>query len=383
MFLNVYIFLAVLLLACADGANDAFNGAATLFGSGTVNYRTALWFAVVTTFAGSAASLFLAQTLADGFTTVGIVPGGSAGSPDFVLAVTAGAGLTVLAATIAGFPVSTTHLLAGAVIGAGYAGAAAPGASSAPGVLSALLFFACPLIAIVFSSFLYILLRFARMKTGAVKSFCFKVAGTEFYEPVPPPVGAVTLKTVLAPDISLDKVANRKQRYTGKVLGVPAQKILDFLHFCSAGTTGFVRGLNSTLILAAFLAVIPALKSETCMLTAASAMALGGLLGARRVAVTLSRRITPLTTGQGVAANFATSLLAAGSSLLGCPLSTTYLSAGSLFGVGLTTRQADRRAIVKILLSWFLALPTAALLSAGAYRLISALAHYFSESAVV
>src|SRR4029077_9488587 len=47
------IILAVIFLAYANGANDNFKGVATLFGSGTARYRTALVWATVTTLAGS------------------------------------------------------------------------------------------------------------------------------------------------------------------------------------------------------------------------------------------------------------------------------------------------------------------------------------------
>jgi PiT family inorganic phosphate transporter len=57
------LFIAVCFLAYANGANDNFKGVATLFGSGTANYRLALSWATLTTLAGSICALFLAQTL--------------------------------------------------------------------------------------------------------------------------------------------------------------------------------------------------------------------------------------------------------------------------------------------------------------------------------
>ncbi|HEV7279004.1 MAG TPA: hypothetical protein VGN57_02225 [Pirellulaceae bacterium] len=43
--LAAFILLAVLCLAYANGANGNFKGVATLFGSGTTNYRRALLWA--------------------------------------------------------------------------------------------------------------------------------------------------------------------------------------------------------------------------------------------------------------------------------------------------------------------------------------------------
>lgn len=59
----IAIFLATVFLAYANGANDNFKGVATLFGSQTTNYKTAIWWATLTTFAGSICSIALAVTL--------------------------------------------------------------------------------------------------------------------------------------------------------------------------------------------------------------------------------------------------------------------------------------------------------------------------------
>jgi PiT family inorganic phosphate transporter len=58
------IAFAILFLAYSNGANDNFKGVATLFGSGTARYRTALAWATVTTLAGSLLALALARGLA-------------------------------------------------------------------------------------------------------------------------------------------------------------------------------------------------------------------------------------------------------------------------------------------------------------------------------
>ena len=47
------LFLATCFLAYPNGANDNFKGVASLFGSRTCNYQTAIFWATLTTFAGS------------------------------------------------------------------------------------------------------------------------------------------------------------------------------------------------------------------------------------------------------------------------------------------------------------------------------------------
>ncbi len=54
-------------------------------------------------------------------------------------------------------------------------------------------------------------------------------------------------------------------------------------------------------------------------------------------------------------------------------VSTTHVSVGSLFGIGLVTRQVDFRVIVSIVLSWILTLPVAAILAGGSYWLLNVL----------
>jgi PiT family inorganic phosphate transporter len=49
------------------------------------------------------------------------VPDAVAAAPCFLLAVAAGAGATVILATLLGLPVSSTHALTGALVGAGFA----------------------------------------------------------------------------------------------------------------------------------------------------------------------------------------------------------------------------------------------------------------------
>src|SRR5215212_10465958 len=67
------ILTAVVMLAFANGANDNFKGVATLFGSGTTNYRRALIWANVTTLCGSVAAVFFAQQLLKKFSGRGLV----------------------------------------------------------------------------------------------------------------------------------------------------------------------------------------------------------------------------------------------------------------------------------------------------------------------
>ena len=62
-----------------------------------------------------------------------------------------------------------------------------------------------------------------------------------------------------------------------------------------------------------------------------------------------------------------------GASHLGLPVSTTHVSAGGIFGVGVSTGTVRRRIVMDIVGAWVLTLPTAALFAAVASRALPAL----------
>lgn len=146
---------------------------------------------------------------------------------------------------------------------------------------------------------------------------------------------------------------------------------LNGVHWLSAGLMSFSRGLNDTPKIAALLFGVAGPFKEWAIGGVALAMAIGGILGARRVSRTLSERITPMNPVEGFSANLITALLVSGASQLGMPVSTTHVSCGSLFGIGLLHRKTtDWRLVGQILLAWGITLPLAALLGAVLYRLL-------------
>lgn len=106
----------------------------------------------------------------------------------------------------------------------------------------------------------------------------------------------------------------------------------------------------------------------------AMAMAFGGLFNARRVADTVSRRITAMEPHQGFLANAITSFLVIFASKWALPVSTTHVSCGALFGIGAANGQARWSVVRTILLAWLLTLPIAALSGALIYSVLSRLA---------
>ena len=103
------------------------------------------------------------------------------------------------------------------------------------------------------------------------------------------------------------------------------------------------------------------------MSVVALAMAIGGILMVRRVAETMSHKITPMTHGQGLTANLVTAFLVIVASRMGVPVSTTHVSCGSLFGLGLANGKAHWNVIGGIVGAWVLTLPAAAVSAMGIY----------------
>ena len=133
----------------------------------------------------------------------------------------------------------------------------------------------------------------------------------------------------------------------------------------------FARGLNDTPKITGLLVAAQVFEIRWGMVAIAVGMALGGLLNARRVAETISNKITELNHGQGFSANLVTGFLVIFASNLGVPVSTTHVSVGSIFGIGMVTGKRNTKVIGSILLSWLVTLPVAMAFSATAYLLIA------------
>ena len=365
--LPAFIFAAVCFLAYSNGANDNFKGVASLFGSRTCGYRTAITWATVTTFAGSVTAIFIAETLLKKFSGRGLVSDALIASPQFVLAVALGAGGTVILATLLGFPISTTHSLTGALVGAGTAAVGSGVNFAVLGKTFVLPLLLSPLLAVVAGAIVYMGFRFAHQYLGVTKEMCVCAGVEEAAVLEPQPGGALVARMVLVPTVTVAAPSDCAQRYAGRVLGVNAASLLDTLHFASAGEVGFARGLNDTPKIAALLLVAGALDLRRGLVAVAFAMAAGGLLNAKKVADTMSHRLTAMNPGQGFAANLTTAALVTTASFHGLPVSTTHVSVGSLLGMGLTTGQVKWRPVLGVLASWVITLPCAAVLAGLAY----------------
>ena len=369
----IFLFFAVLLLTYSNGANDNFKGVATLWGSGALNYKTALVLATIATFAGSVCSCFFAETLIKNFSGKGLVPNDIVSSVDFVLAVALGTGITVLLATKLGFPISTTHSLVGALLGAGLIAAGTQVDFSKLGKTFFLPLILSPVIAVVLSSVVYLLFKKIRKGIGIKEEDCICVG--KKWVPVSTASYGNNFTALPVLQTNIDTTENCMKQYQGKFLGIRFQPLINNFHYGSAAIVSFARGLNDTPKLVSLLLICNFFKLPVNILILAIVMAAGGLLNARKVANTMSNKISKLNHGQGFTANFITGILVIAASKFGLPVSTTQVSVGSIYGIGVVNKTADKKEISKIFLSWVLTLPVAGFMSALLYFIIHSLHH--------
>ena len=318
----------------------------------------------VTTFAGSICALFLAQELMQNFSGKGIFPDNFVYSNAFVIAIAGGAALTVLAATIIGLPISTTHALIGGMIGSTLI---TIGKINYLPLLKIFLLplLISPLISLLIAYLLSLVLnRVMRVSFFSKKScICEEPqknvllvnASAKLVE------GEIVNPILVAPLEDCEK-SNRKVLFKFNTLN-----FLDKIHWLSAMSVCFARGLNDTPKIAALLFMASAFQLDLNFIIIGLAMFLGSLLNSRKVAETMSHKITTLTHEQGLSANLTTASLVIFASKLGMPVSTTHVSVGSIIGIGLNNSQTNKGKISIIALSWLLTLPCAALFSAIIY----------------
>lgn len=368
------LFGATAFLAYSNGTNDNFKGVATLYGSATTTYRRVLIWATLATLAGGLLSITLAHGLIRVFSGAGLV-GGLSFSPTMLMLIGLAAGATIILATVLGMPTSTTHALTGALVGVGII--ASPSTIDWHTLLNKFAepLLLSPVLAIAGTTILYPVMHRLRQKLGINARTCICV-GNQAPQPATVLNGGIALihdrNNGGRVTVQMDDATRCIERYDGAFLGIRAQSAIDALHWLSGGAVCFARALNDTPKIAALLLAANALglgsHGEEIVALLSTAMVAGGLLQTRKVAETMSRHITELNAGQGLAANLVTAGLVLGASHLGVPVSTTHVSCGAIFGIGAINGKRRWSTISAILTTWFTTLPMALIISALLYR---------------
>ena len=351
MFVTSLIFILLVALAAANGANDVSKGVATLAGSGVTRYRTAILWGAATTLVGALVSGLFAERMMKLFTgeIVAAKP-----TPAFTLAVICGTVGWVAIATLTRLPVSTTHAIIGSLLGAGllFAPTAIAWSSLAPRL-------AAPLVLSIAVSY--------AISAGLNRVFASR--GAETVDCLC--VGAEQLDAKVMQITQINVMTGTTQECDSA--GGYLKLNTEVLHWLSSGAVGFARGLNDTPKLLAIGAVVLGTQGNMnlLMLTVAGAMFAGSLYAGGRVARVLGERIVRMDHREGLLANFVTALLVGVGSNLGMPMSTTHVSTSAIAGIaGGNTERLNRRTVRDLALAWTVT-PVVAGLIAGMSYLIA------------
>jgi PiT family inorganic phosphate transporter len=366
-------FALVLVLAFANGTNDVSKAIATLVGSGVTDYRTALTWGTVWTVLGAGLSAFVATAMVRTFSQ-GLLEPGTVLPATLGLSVLAGAMVWVLIASRTGMPVSTTHALTGAIVGAGlmaFGGHALLWPKIFKNIALPLLL--SPVLALTVSLMIHPMIRGlgARWEGACL---CLM-----------PHARAL---------VTIDATGGTRTLFQATALGLPITATvpahcdraglrgvtlgLDSIHWLSSGLTSLARGTNDAPKIAAILllgsaTVWPNAHTQLAVFVGvAMAMGLGSYWGGRRVTEVLAEKVTKMDHVEGLSANVTTSSLVFSAALLGLPVSTTHVSSSSIIGIGLLKgRQAVRWSTVRdMVLAWIVTLPASALLASLAYLVL-------------
>jgi PiT family inorganic phosphate transporter len=368
---EILLCALVFMLACANSANDISKGIATLVGGRVIRASSAIIWGTLTTTAGAMAGVAIAGGLIKTFSS-GILSN-AVTTTSFSITVAIGAFGWLFFANKTGLPVSTTHALAGAIVGTALAQLGASGVVwqtlltkiAIPLALSPLVAFGVA----------WLIFPVIRRTLAGVNNYCLclEVQQTQLV-PIALARSSSNLSTaqnvaassIAAPSVQLiaDKAKTCERTVSRSAVKL---RVADSLHLLTSGLTSFARGMNDTPKIVALLIGMPLFGgANTAMLFAfvAVAMAAGSLLGGRKVLNTLSEKITAMDGLEGFTANFGASTLVTAATFLGFPLSTTHVTTSAIFGIGVSGRGRANWTVVRdILLAWLVTLPTAALMA--------------------
>jgi len=167
-------------------------------------------------------------------------------SPIFLLSVAFAAGLTVILATVLSFPSLrlTINRSTGRAVVLVAAGSQVNFAKLGSTFFLPLLL--SPIIAVALGGTIYLIAHAIRVKSGVTKEWCICVGEATSVVPITEPASIFASAAIAWPSIAIATKENCHQQYCGGMMGVSVQKVVDSLHFLSAGSVSFARGLNDT-----------------------------------------------------------------------------------------------------------------------------------------
>lgn len=324
--LTVGVLGLLFFLGFANGTNDVSKGIATLSGSGLTTLGRAMLWGTGWTVLGSLCGILWGGSVLH--TIVGGVPSGETLPEGARLSLMIGTAGWVFLSTVRGWPVSTTHAIAGSLLGATAVTAGESVEAWEPMTRTILLpLLLSPVVAGILTS-------------AVVRIF-------------PETIGAASAegrKICLLPRLKwlVDSSGETAALAAGRACAVCPADSRDAaghfgfrigarrLHWGSGALLSFARGLNDTpkFVAVTLLAIPPGtnVAAPWLFLLAAVAIGAGSLLGGGRVTRVLGSELVGIDPYRGFLANAVSSLLVVGASPLGVPVSTTHVAAGAILG---------------------------------------------------
>ena len=400
---TIYILLAGalgLFMAWGIGANDVANAMGTSIGSKVLTVKQAVIIAAIFEFSGA----FLAGGQVTSTIRKGIIDNAAISqSPDLLifgmLASLIAAGTWLLIASRAGWPVSTTHTIVGAIVGFAIVGIGMDAVKWAKVGTIVMSWVVSPMIAgslafILFRSVQKLILNtdnpIANAKkyvpvyifaTGFIIALVtlFKVLkhiGLEFSTAQNYGIAVVTGLLIMGCGIFFISRINIDPSDDKDFHFANVEKIFSVLMVVTACSIAFAHGSNDVANAVGPMAAVISIVNEG-VVTQNSAMPVWVLLVGgigivaglatygQKVIATIGRKITELTPSRGFACELAASTTIVIASSTGLPISTTHTLVGAVLGVGLARGigALNLSVVGNIFMSWIITLPAGAFLS--------------------
>lgn len=395
--------LGGLYMAWTIGANDVANAMGTSVGSGALTLRNAIIVAAIFEFGGA----MLVGGSVTNTIRKGIVDVQAVGSDPMIMAVgmtccLLAAAIWLNIATYAGWPVSTSHSIVGAVVGFGVTAGGLDavdwgtvGSIAASWVVS-------PVMGGILGYSVFVFIRrtilnapdplTAIRRWGPILVFPIVsiLALSALFKGLKPlrldlPLGAAVAGAVvlglLASAMSVPvfrRFATKSAESDEANLG-RTEKVFMVLQVMTACFVAFAHGSNDVAnAVGPLAAVFGAIKygvTETVqvpyrvLLIGGVGIVVGLATYGYKIMATIGNKITELTPSRGFSAEFAAATTIVVASKLGLPVSTTHTLVGAVIGVGFgrSIGAINTRVLRGIFASWFITVPFTALLAAGLF----------------
>jgi len=386
------------------GANDFANSFGTSIGSGAITIRGAV---IIAIFANLIGAVMVGGHVTDTVRKGIVDPTCFQAEPLILvfglLAALVGAGVFLQVATQFGLPVSTTHAIVGAMVGFGLVSLGFDSISWGNVGMIAMSWVLSPVgggivgyitFRIIQSRVLerrnpvaaaYVMLPIFVGITAAVVALAMVYKGMKNLHldlPLSQAVPAALAIGLVAAFITRTKIPQSDDS-PRQVQLEKVEKNFKFLQITTAAYVAFAHGANDVAngigplagIWAIYHHGIVGLKSQVpiwILLMGGTGIVLGLAVFGKRVIETVGKKITNITPSRGFSVEFSAATVVLVFSKLGMPVSTTHTLVGAVIGVGLARGigAIDLRIVKRILMSWLVTIPAAAVVTILAFLVL-------------